>query len=216
MLLDILRTSDADGLNPNLTQIAALEIWLSHLKQTEIPQRDRALSEAFVNEVREVRRLNDSGMIWVDPELRPSVVFPRRLLDEAAAAPSLEAYLAGMRWMNPIYVGLRRAIIAGGDGHRDQLIRNLDRARALPSGSERYVIVNAASAQLTMVEGGRGSRFDAGRGRQADLSDADDGRADPLHVAQAGVERPARPRRRADRARGRQAGDRISQAEGLP
>ena len=154
MLLDILRTSDADGLKPNLTDIASLEYRLSHLKQTEIQQLDRVLSQAFVNEVREVRRLKSSDMIWVDPELRPSVVFPRRLLDEAAAAPSLEAYLAEMRWTNPIYAGLRRAIIAGG-GNRDLLALNLDRARALPSGSGRYVIINAAAAQLTMVEGGK-------------------------------------------------------------
>ena len=154
LLLDILRTSDADGLKPNFADIAMLKHRLSHSKQTEIHQLDQALSQAFVNEVREVRRLKDSAMIWVDPELRPAVVFPRRLLDEAAAAPSLEAYLAEMRWMNPIYAGLRRAIVAGG-GNRALLARNLDRARALPSGSGRYVIVNAAAAQLTMVEGGK-------------------------------------------------------------
>ena len=154
MLLDFLRTTDADGLKPNFGDIASLKDRLSHLKQTEIGQLDRALSQAFVNEVREVRRLRSSEMIWVDPELRPSAVFPRRLLDEAAAAPSLEAYLAEMRWMNPIYAALRRAIVAGG-GNRDLLALNLDRARALPSGSGRFVIVNAAAAQLTMVEGGK-------------------------------------------------------------
>ena len=80
--------------------------------------------------------MKSSEMIWVDPELRPSAVFPRRLLDEAAAAPSLEANLAEMRWMNPIYAALRRAIVAGG-GNQHLLKANLDRARALPSGGGR-------------------------------------------------------------------------------
>lgn len=157
ILLDILRTSDADGLVPDRNRIESLEQVLRelrHLNHTTNPKNDRLFTDAFVDHVRNVRRLKNCDMIWVDPELRPSVVFPRRLLDEAAAAPSLEAYLAEMRWTNPIYAGLRRAIIAGG-GNRDLLAPNLDRARALPSGSGRYVIVNAAAAQLTMVDGGK-------------------------------------------------------------
>lgn len=157
ILLDILRTSDADALVPDRNRIESLEQVLHelrHFNHTTILKNDRLFTDAFVDHVRNVRRLKNSDMIWVDPELRPSVVFPRRLLDEAAAAPSLEAYLAEMRWTNPIYAGLRRAIIAGG-GNRDLLALNLDRARALPSGSGHYVIVNAAAAQLTMVEGGK-------------------------------------------------------------
>jgi murein L,D-transpeptidase YcbB/YkuD len=61
-----------------------------------------------------------------------------------------------MRWMNPIYAGLREAI-ANGAGHdqaeRDLLRLNLERARALPS-SGRYLVVNATAAQLTMYEDG--------------------------------------------------------------
>ena len=156
ILLNYLQTADADGLIPNLARLRDLDQamrQLSHSNKTTISKTDRLLSQAYVDYVREVRRLKSSEMIWVDPELRPSAVFPRRLLDEAAAAPSLEAYLAEMHWMNPIYAGLRRAIVSGGDGHRDLLARNLDRARALPSGGGRDVIVNAAAAQLTMVEG---------------------------------------------------------------
>ena len=157
ILLNYLRTADSDGLIPNLARLHALDQamrQLSHSNKTTIAKNDRLLSQAYVDYVREVRRLKSSEMIWVDPELRPSAVFPRRLLDEAAAAPSLEAYLAEMRWMNPIYAALRRAIVAGG-GNQQLLKANLDRARALPSGGGRYVIVNAAAAQLTMVERGK-------------------------------------------------------------
>ena len=88
----------------------------------------------------------------------PSAPSPRRLLDIAATAPSLESYVAAMRWMNPIYAGLRQAMADGagaGQDERDLIRLNLERARTLPPASGRYIIVNAAAAQLTMVEDGR-------------------------------------------------------------
>ena len=152
ILLDILRTSDADGIALDRNRIASLEQALRSVTRANIDQTDRRFTDAFVDYVRNVRRLKNDATIWVDPELRPSLVFPRSFLNEAAAASSLETYLTEMRWMNPIYADLRRAILAG-SGKRDELALNLDRARALPAGSGRYVIVNAAAAQLTMVEG---------------------------------------------------------------
>jgi L,D-transpeptidase YcbB len=114
------------------------------------------LSEAFADYVRDLKRVR-AGVVWVDPELKPRAPSPRRLLESAADAPSLGAYLGDMRWMHPIYAGLRKAIAEGGNGNADrQLLRlNLERARALPNSNGRYIIVNATAAQLTAYENGR-------------------------------------------------------------
>jgi murein L,D-transpeptidase YcbB/YkuD len=57
--------------------------------------------------------------------------------------------------MNPLYEALRSARPADAEQHRLRKI-NLDRLRALPAElGERYVLVDAASAMLSMVQGGR-------------------------------------------------------------
>jgi murein L,D-transpeptidase YcbB/YkuD len=159
ILIDLLRGAQADGLNPDDYRPKILERALRSARsgnRADILRADRLLSQAFVAYVRDLRRTPKVDIIWVDPELRPSAPSPQRLLEGAAAAPSLEAYLSGMRWMNPIYAGLREAIANGvgrDQAERDLLRLNLERARALPS-SGRYLVVNAPAAQLTMYEDG--------------------------------------------------------------
>jgi murein L,D-transpeptidase YcbB/YkuD len=63
-----------------------------------------------------------------------------------------------MGWMNPVYAKLRAAIashIYRTDEERRLLELNLERARALPSGNGRYVIVNPPAARLYMYENGQ-------------------------------------------------------------
>ena len=60
--------------------------------------------------------------------------------------------------MSPIYAGLRRALVDGAlttPREHDLLRLNLERARALPAGAGKAVIVNATAAQLMMIEHGR-------------------------------------------------------------
>ena len=157
ILMDLLASVDADGLIRDDNRLRSLDQALRQLQYgnyRDILRADMLLSQAFADYVRDVRRLKNADVVWVDPELRPSAEFPRLLLDEAAAAPSLEAYLAEMRWMNPIYAGLRHAILSGVE-NRALLALNLERARALPAGRGRTIIVNASAAQLTMYEDGR-------------------------------------------------------------
>ena len=80
----------------------------------------------------------------------------RQLLQEAASASRLESYLADMRFMHPIYAGLRNALARGeaGSVERRVLRLNLERARLLPSGDQRHILVNATAARLTVYEGG--------------------------------------------------------------
>src|SRR5438045_2372850 len=81
----------------------------------------------------------------------------RELLNDAARAPSLSDYVAQIGWMNPIYSQLRSARASRmyrSEPGRRLLTANLERARALPSGNQRYVIVNPPAARLYMYENG--------------------------------------------------------------
>ncbi len=106
-------------------------------------------------------------------------------MSQAAAAPSLGDYVAKMGWMNPIYGQLRAALAARiyrNDAERRLLRINLERARALPAGTGRYVVVNPPAARLYMYENGQVVELDAGRRRTAgsDRPDADDERLHPI------------------------------------
>ena len=161
ILIGLLRSAGADGLDPDHYRLRNLDRALRAARSGDpgdISRADRMLSQAFAAYVRDLKQTPRVEMIWVDARLRPSAPSPRQLLESAAAAPSLEAYLAEMQWMNPIYAELRRALIDGHHNDRmtsDILRLNLERARALPAGTGKYVIVNATAAQLTMHEGGR-------------------------------------------------------------
>ena len=161
ILIDILRGARADDLDPERYRVRILDRAVRSARSGDpaaVGRADRMLSEAFVAYVRDLRRTPRVEMIWVDTELRPSLQSPRRLLESAAAAESLESYLTEMRWMNPIYAGLRQALANGATVNpteHDLLRLNIERARALPAASGKYVIVNATAAQLTMYEGSR-------------------------------------------------------------
>ena len=161
LLLDLLLSAHADGLNPDTYRSRDLDQALFDAESGDpdaIHYADRLLSEMFIRYVADLRRAPQIDMIWVDAELRPSPPSPHRLLESAASAPSLEAFVANMRWMNPIYAGLRRAMVQGhrdGDAPSDLLRLNLERARLLAPASGKYVVVNIAAAQLSMIEDGR-------------------------------------------------------------
>ncbi|MEO7411325.1 MAG: L,D-transpeptidase family protein [Sphingomicrobium sp.] len=161
LLVDLIRNARVDGLNslsyaPRDLERALRSSWSSNPET--IRRADRLLSEMFVAYARDMRRTPAIDMIWVDPELRPAAFSPRQLLDAAASAPSLERYVADLGWMNPIYAGLRRALVEGAltsPAEHDLLRLNLERARALPAGRGKAVIVNATAAELVMTEDGR-------------------------------------------------------------
>ena len=158
-LLDYFRTADADGLNPDDYQNPQLAKALGAAwggSAAKVRKADMLLSQAFVAYVRDLKRSNAAGIIWVDAELQPKPPSARDILEAAASAPSLDAYLANMGWMHPIYAGLRHALVNGQSGaDRQQLRLNMERARVLPSGNGRYVLVNATAQQLTMYDGAR-------------------------------------------------------------
>jgi murein L,D-transpeptidase YcbB/YkuD len=159
-LLSLLATAQADHLNPKRYNVKALTRAVVNARSGDpgaLQRADAMLSEAFVAYARDQRH-DPGGIIYVDPELRPTPPTASELLTAAARASSLSDYVQQMGWMNPIYAKLRAAIAAHvfrTDAERRQLELNLERARALPAGNGRYVIVNPPAARLYMYENGQ-------------------------------------------------------------
>lgn len=159
LLLDYLRTADADGLDVSNYFSSRLTSAIRAARggsPSQVRRAELMLSQAFVAYVSDLRSRPPAGIVWVDAELMPKAPGPRQLLEAAATARSLESWLAEMGWMHPIYAGLRTAVVRGQNSpaERRVLRLNLERARALPSGTGRHILVNATAARLTMYEDG--------------------------------------------------------------
>jgi murein L,D-transpeptidase YcbB/YkuD len=160
-LIGLLSSADADGLNPGRFDVNRLAKALRAARGGDIRAIHRAetlLSNTFVDYARELRRPPNIGIVYVDRELIPAPPPARLLLQSAASAPSLSAFVQNMGWMNPTYAQLRRALVSGTfrtDAERRTLALNLERARALPVGAGRYVLVNTAAQRLFMYENGQ-------------------------------------------------------------
>jgi murein L,D-transpeptidase YcbB/YkuD len=159
-LISLLETAQADHLNPKRYNARALSRAVDSARSGDpasVQRADMMLSAAFVAYVRDQRH-DPGGVIYVDPELKPSAPSANELLGAVARAPSPSEYVQNMGWMNPIYAKLRAAIASRlyrSDSERRLLELNLERARALPAASGRYVIVNPPAARLYMYENGQ-------------------------------------------------------------
>jgi murein L,D-transpeptidase YcbB/YkuD len=159
-LVDLLATARLDGLDPSRFKIGSLQKAVSRLgsaDRDEATEINRRLDDAFVRYVTALRSTAGRGWVLVDPELSPGRETPERILARAAAAPSLADYVAKMAFMHPAYGELRSTIQWGEleDRTRYGLVRlNMERLRMLPA-TGRYVLVNAASQQLQMIDNGR-------------------------------------------------------------
>jgi len=157
----LLKSSDTDGLDPNRYGVATLEKVVGDASSGErkaVAQAEVMLSQDFFLYVSDLRRQPDLGVIYVDQQLRPGIQLARATLEQAARAPSLANYIRTMGWMNPVYGQLRQALTDhhyANDHERELIALNLERARALPAGKGRFVMVNAAEQRLYMWEDGR-------------------------------------------------------------
>lgn len=121
------------------------------------------LSRSFAAFARDLRGAGATGgMKHIDPGLAPETPAPAALLAGVAAAPSVGQGVDAALRMNPLYEGLSRGYAQWRAGQasrpaaEEALARaNLERARAIPARSGRYIIVDAASARLWMIEGGK-------------------------------------------------------------
>jgi len=166
-LIGLLSSSSLDGLYPDKYHVDALQQALAAARAPQknikkhaedVDRAERALSDAFVAYVGDLVRDPNIGILYVDASLRPKPPSPLAVLLGAAAAPSLGDYLRNMGWMHPYYAQLRGALANHqyADEHQRQLLAlNLERARSLPAGKQRYVVVNAAQQRLYMFENGK-------------------------------------------------------------
>jgi len=160
-LLALLHSARFDGLDPNNYGIDAINQALASAKKgdrKDILRADRLLSQAFIAYVADVRRDPGVGIIYVEPQLRPAPPQSRLLLEDVARAKSPSAYLKSFAWMNPLYVELRQALVDKAYDNEEQralIALNRDRARVLPAGKQRYILVNAAEQKLFTFEDGK-------------------------------------------------------------
>ncbi|HEX8840516.1 MAG TPA: L,D-transpeptidase family protein [Sphingomicrobium sp.] len=160
-LLQLLATSQADHLNPRRYNIRGLQRAIAEGQSRNPAAVQRAevmLSTAFVTYAQDLKHDPGVGVVYVDPELKPTPPSAAELLTAASRASSLSDYVQQMRWMNPIYAKLRQALASRVYSNPAQyrlLSLNLERARALPSGNGRFVIVNPPAARLYMYENGQ-------------------------------------------------------------
>lgn len=155
-LVALLASANVDGLQGDRYNVPALNAAIEGARKGKtklVTQADQMLSQAFVAYVRDLRSDPGLGIDYVDPQLKPKPPTPLAALLEAASAPSLPAYVRDLGWMHPFYGELRHALAthAYGSDHERQLLElNLERARALPAGRQRYLVVNAAEQKLYM------------------------------------------------------------------
>ena len=153
-LISLLSIASIDGLNPDTYRVAGLQQALENArggKKKDVDAADRMLSEAFVAYVSDLDHDPGLGILYVDAALKPKPPTPLSILLSAANAPSISSYVRDIGWMNPIYGELRHALANhqyASDHERQLLTVNLERARVLPAGKQRYIIVNAAQKRL--------------------------------------------------------------------
>ena len=158
-LLEILNSAQIDGLQPEKyrTDLLTGAVWAAQSgKRKAVRRADMMLSQALVDYIRDLRQPGNTGVIYVDPELKPGPPSPRAILEAAERAPSLERYVAEMRWTHPIYAQLRRELMQGASlspEQRDLVRINLERARELPARG-KHILVNAAAQRLFMYDNG--------------------------------------------------------------
>ncbi|HEY0149839.1 MAG TPA: L,D-transpeptidase family protein [Allosphingosinicella sp.] len=160
-LLELIDSASLDGVDSGRLRPGRLDSALRRAESgspRELARAEVALSEAFANYIQAIRRPRAAEMRYESEALAPVVPTKKAALDAAAAAPSLAQYFQTMGWMHPLYAQLRAALANPSlDGEQDALLRvNMDRVRAIPANpSNRYVLVDAASARLWMYENGK-------------------------------------------------------------
>ena len=160
-LIQLLATAQADRLNPRRYNVKGLQRAFTDAQSgnpAAIQRAEAMLSGAFVAYAQDLKHDPGVGIIYVDKELRPTPPSAGQLLMAASRASSLADYVQQMGWMSPIYAKLRQAIASRlyRNAAEYRLLQlNLERARALPAGGSRYVIVNPPAARLYMYENGQ-------------------------------------------------------------
>ena len=158
-LIGVLERAPIDGFESGPALAAQARVLMSRAEAgdtTALAAADRLLSAAWVSYVGVLQR-PPSGMIYADSWAAPRQYTPLQILAQAAADPSLAAHVRSISEVNPLYAQLRDAAwtqVQSGGSVDPRVLTSLDRARERPF-QHKYVMVDAASAHLYMIEDGR-------------------------------------------------------------
>jgi murein L,D-transpeptidase YcbB/YkuD len=156
-LVQVLRRASLDGLPSGPALATQAQALIDRGDSVSLTNADRLLSAAWVMYV-EALQTPPAGMTYADAWVTPRRDPPQLILARAATAPSLADHVRKVANVNPIYARLRDAAWSAAQANGGQLdprvLTSLDRVRDMPFQS-RYIIVDAASARLYMIENGR-------------------------------------------------------------
>jgi murein L,D-transpeptidase YcbB/YkuD len=152
-LLRRLATAAVEGLDPQRYGVAEIQAAMAAAPsdRAALARADLLLTRAFAAYLADLDR-PVRGMRYIDEGLEPEPV-------EAAAALQAPRPAEAAR-LNPLYEALRSAAVQwrstnpAASAAQQALVRaNLERARAIPAHSGRYIIVDTGSARLWMIDG---------------------------------------------------------------
>jgi murein L,D-transpeptidase YcbB/YkuD len=158
-LIQILRRAPLDGLASGPDLAARAQSLLARASAGDTAARgeaDRLLSTAWILYVQALRT-PPAGMNFADSWAAPRQATPIQILGTAAASRNLSQHIAEVSQVNPLYARLRDAAWANmqsGQAPDSRVLASLDRAREAPF-QDRYLMVDAASATLYMIDHGR-------------------------------------------------------------
>jgi L,D-transpeptidase YcbB len=148
-LVELLKRGPIDGLADGPSLASSVETALA----SGTPADDQIVSTAWVRYVQALKR-PVTGVSYGDPALQLQTPSANAILADAIAAPSLAAYIDAVANVNPFYASLRADAIAGGQQSDPHVTATLDRLRLIPAKG-RAILVDAANAQLMMLEDGQ-------------------------------------------------------------
>jgi murein L,D-transpeptidase YcbB/YkuD len=153
-LISVLQRAPLDGLASGPALAMQAEALIS---RGALASADQLLSAAWIEYVETLQR-PPSGMVYADSWVRPRRDSAATILARASTAPSLATHVRSVSSVNPVYAELRETAwgaMQANDGQLDpRVLASLDRVRDMPF-QKRYIMVDAASARLFMIEDGR-------------------------------------------------------------
>ena len=159
-LIDVLQRGQLDGFAAGPAYASSAEALLSRAAagdSASANQAERLLSVAWVQYVQTLQR-PAAGMTYESTWVEPRMQSAHDILAIASAAPSLSDHVRKVSDVNPLYASLRDTAWqqhdAWGSAPDPRVLASLDQARTLPARG-RYVLVDAATQTLSMVEDGR-------------------------------------------------------------
>lgn len=160
-LLRVLKQSAIDGFGAGPAYANEIEAKLARVLSMTPEQRqelDELMSTAWVGYVQTIKA-PVPGMIYGDDYATPKGTQPHEILLTAQAAQVLAVHVSEVASVNYFYNAIRTAALAdmaanGQTTPDPRIMANLERARAMPMDG-RYVVVDAATQTLYMMEDGK-------------------------------------------------------------